>query len=139
MAAEIYSLKGKLKLDPKLSAIAGKGDKADDKKDSKKKNKKNTNNKWEQKKDEAWKKEPPKAGESKEGKKVGKFTFNWCEHHMAWTVHKPADCLLGKQHKEEQKKPIKANSDTIAAAVTLAMNPQFASLLAAMASLDQNK
>jgi len=136
MAAEIKSLKGQLKLDPKLSAIAGKGD---DKKDSKKKNKKNTNNKREQKKDEAWKKEPPKAGESKEGKKVGKFTFNWCEHHMAWTVHKPADCLLGKQHKEEQKKPIKANSATIAAAATSAMNPQFASLLAAMANMDQNE
>jgi hypothetical protein len=35
MAAEIKSLKGQLKLDPKLSAIAGKGDKGDDKKDSK--------------------------------------------------------------------------------------------------------
>ncbi len=58
---------------------------------------------------------------------------------MAWTVHKPADFLLGKQHKEEQRKPIKANSATIAAAATSAMNPQFASLLAAMASLDQNE
>jgi hypothetical protein len=94
MAAEIKSLKGQLKLDPNLKAIAGKGDKG-----STKRNKKNTTNKWEQKKDEVWKKEPPKAGESKEGKKVGKFNFNWCEHHMAWTVHKPADCLLGKQHK----------------------------------------
>ncbi len=73
MAAEIKSLKGQLKLDPKLGAIAGKGDKDNDKKDSRKKNKTNTNNKREQKKDEAWKKEPPKAGESKEGKKVGKF------------------------------------------------------------------
>ncbi len=99
MAAEIKSLKGQLKLDPKLSAIAGKGDKGDDKKGSTKRNKKNTTIKREQKKDEAWKKEPPKAGESKESKKVRKFTFNWCEHHMAWTVHKPADCLLGKQHK----------------------------------------
>jgi hypothetical protein len=125
MAAEINSLKGKLKLDPKLSAIADEGEKGD--------------NKSSKKKDEAWKKEPPKAGESKEGKKVGKYTFNWCEHHMAWTVHKPADCLLGKQHKEEQKKPIKANSATIAAAATSAMNPQFASLLAAMANLDQNE
>jgi hypothetical protein len=42
-------------------------------------------NKREQKKDEAWKKEPPKAEESKEGKKVRKLTFNWCEHHMAST------------------------------------------------------
>jgi hypothetical protein len=36
-------------------------------------------NKREQKKDEAWTKELSKAGESKEGKKVGKFTFNWCK------------------------------------------------------------
>jgi hypothetical protein len=121
MAAEIKSLKGQLKLDPKLSAIAGKGDKGDNKKGSTKRNKKNMTNKREQKKDEAWKKEPPKAGESKEGKKVGKF-----EHHMAWTIHKPADCLLGKQHKEAQRKPIKANSATVVAAATLAMNPQFA-------------
>jgi hypothetical protein len=139
MAAEINSLKGQLKLDPKLSAIAGKGDKGDDKKSLKKKKKKNTSNKREQKKDEAWKKEPPKAGESKEGKKVGKFTFNWCEHHMAWTVHKPADCLLGKQHKEDQKKPYKANSATVAAAATLTVNPQFAALMAAMANLDQHE
>jgi len=89
-------------------------------------------NKREQKKDEAWKKEPPKAGESKEGKKVGKYTFNWYKHHMALTVHKPADCLLGKQQKEEQqKKPFKANSATVAAAATLAVNPHFAALMAA--------
>jgi hypothetical protein len=125
MTAKINTLKDQLKLDPKLSAIADEGEKGDDKSSKKK--------------DEAWKKEPPKAVESKEGKKVGKFTFNWCEHHMAWTVHKPANCLLGKQHKEEQKTPIKANSATIAAAATSAMNPQFASLLAAMANLDQNE
>jgi hypothetical protein len=82
MAAEINSLKGKLKLDPMLSAIAGEGKKGDGK-SSKKKNKKNTPNKKDQKKDEAWKREPPKVVESKEGKKVGKYTFNWCEHHMA--------------------------------------------------------
>ena len=98
-----------------------------------------SSNKREQKKDEAWKKEPPKAGESKEGKKVGKFTFNWCEHHMAWNVHKPADCLLGKQHKDEQKKPYKANSATVAAAATLAVNPHFAALMATMANLDMNE
>ena len=96
-------------------------------------------NKKEQKKDEAWKKGPPKAGESKIGKQVGKYTFNWCEHHMAWTVHKPADCLLGQKHKEEQKKPYKANSATVAAAATSTVNPQFAALMAAMANLDQNE
>ena len=57
---------------------------------------------------------------------------------MAWTVHKPVDCLLGKQRKDEQKKT-KANSATVAAAATLAINPHFASLLAAMANLDQNE
>jgi len=138
VAAEINSLKGQLKLDPKLSAIAGKG-KKDDGKFLEMKNKKNTSNKKEQKKDEVWKKEPPKAGESKVGKQVGKYTFNWCEHHMAWTVHKPADCLLGKQRKDEQKKPHKANSATAAAAATSAVNPQFAALMAAMANLDQNE
>jgi len=138
MAAEIHSLKGQLKLDPKLSAIAGERKKGDGK-SSKKKNKKNSLNKKDQKKDEAWKREPPKAGESKEGKKVGKYTFNWCEHHMAWTVHKPADCFLGKQRKGKQEKPIKVNSATVAAVATLAINPHFASLLAAMANLDQNE
>ena len=58
---------------------------------------------------------------------------------MAWTVHKPADCLLGRQHKEEQKKPYKANSATIAAAATSAVNPQFAALMATMANLYQNE
>ncbi len=55
---------------------------------------------------------------------------------MAWTVHKPADCLLGKQHKDEQKKPYKANSAIIAAEATSAVNPRFAALMAAMANLD---
>jgi hypothetical protein len=56
MAAKINSLKGQLKLDPKLSAIAGEGKKGDGSKSLKKKNKKNTSNKKDQKKDEAWKK-----------------------------------------------------------------------------------
>jgi hypothetical protein len=59
---------------------------------------------------------------------------------MALTVHKPADCLLGKQHKEEQqKKPFKANSATIAAAATSAVNPHFAALMAAMANPESNE
>jgi hypothetical protein len=58
---------------------------------------------------------------------------------MAWTDHKPANCLLGKQHKEDQKKPYKANFATVAAAATSAVNPQFAALMAAMANLDQNE
>ena len=45
---------------------------------------------------------------------------------MAWTMHKPANCLLGKQHKEDQKKkPQKAvaNSTNFAAAAATAVNP----------------
>jgi hypothetical protein len=69
---------------------------------------------------------------------VGKYTYHWCEHHMAWTVHKPTDCLLGKQHKEEQKKkPQKANSATLAAAAATAVNPQFATLVASIANLEE--
>jgi hypothetical protein len=69
--------------------------------------KKNTFHQHEQKKDEAWKKELPKDGEKQE-KQVGKYTYRDCEHHMVWTAHKPANCMLGKQHKEEQnKKPQK--------------------------------
>jgi hypothetical protein len=131
MTAEINTLKGQLKLDPKLSAIASEGEEGDNKSSKKKK------------KDEHWKKIPPKEGEAKEGKQVGKYTFNWCEHHKAWTVHKPDDCFIGKQQKEQkeeqQKKPFKANSATIAAAATSAVNPQFAALMAAMANLDQNE
>ncbi len=69
---------------------------------------------------------------------MGKYTYHWCEHHMALTVHKPAGCLLGKQHKEDQKKnPQKANSATFAAAAATAVNPQFATLMALIAELDK--
>jgi hypothetical protein len=57
---------------------------------------------------------------------------------MAWTVHKPTNCLLGKQHKQDQrKKPQKANSATFAAAAATAVNPQFAALMASIADLDE--
>jgi hypothetical protein len=136
MTAALNTLKGQLKLDPKLTTIVNEGKKKGDKR-NKKKNKKNTYNQREQKKDEAWKKEPPKDGEKRK-KEVGKYTYHWCEHHMAWTVHKPANCLLGKQHKDDQKKkPQKANSATFAAAAAMAVNPQFAALMALIADLDE--
>ncbi len=94
MTAALNTLEGQLKLNPKLSAIANEGKNKGDKRD-KKKNKKNTYNQREQKKDKAWKKEPPKDGE-KCKKELGKYTYHWCKLHMAWTVHKPANCLLGK-------------------------------------------
>jgi hypothetical protein len=136
ITAALNALKGQLKLDPKLSAIANEGKKKGNKR-YKKKNTKNTYNQQEQKKDEAWKKEPPKDGE-KHKKEVGKYTYQLCKHHMAWTVHKPANCLLGKQHKQDQrKKPQKANSATFAAAAAMTMNPQFAALMASIADLDK--
>ncbi len=71
-------------------------------------------------------------------KEVGKYTYYWCKHHMVWTVHKLANCLLGKQHKQDhRKKPQKANSTTIAAAAATAVNPQFAALIASIADLDE--
>ncbi len=59
---------------------------------------------------------------------------------MAWRVHKPANCLLGKQHKEEQKEKLQkavANSTTFGAAAATAVNPQFAALMASIANLDK--
>jgi hypothetical protein len=136
MTAALNALKGQLKLDPKLNTIANEGKKKGDKRD-KKKNKKNTYNQWEQKKDEAWKKEPLKDSEKHE-KEVGKYTCHWCKHHMVWMVHKPTDCLLRKQHKEGQKKKLHtANSGTFAAAAATAVNPQFAALMASIADLDE--
>jgi hypothetical protein len=40
---------------------------------------------------------------------------------------------------EQKKKPHKANSATVAAAATLAVNPHFAALMATMANLDMNE
>jgi hypothetical protein len=123
MAAKINALKRQLKLDPKLSAIAEEGKKKGNRGDKgekgkKWKNKKNTSNKKDQKRDERWKQVPPKEHKKKE-KQVGKYTYKWCEHHMAWTVHKPSDCKLGKKHKDNQRKDRnKANPAVVASAAT---------------------
>ena len=86
--------------------------------------------------DKAWKKVPPKDGKKRDGKQVGKFTFNWCEHHMAWRVHKPSDCTLGQKHKEDQKKGNndKANSDVVASLATTTLNNHYTALLATLAT-----
>ncbi len=65
---------------PRRKKKGTKGDKGD--KGKKGKNKKNTSNKKDQKRDETWKQVPPKENKKKE-KQVGKYTYNWCEHHMA--------------------------------------------------------
>ena len=146
MAAEINALKGQLKLDPKLSAIAKdkkKEDKGENK--SKKKNKKDTSNKKYQKKDEAWKKVPPKEGDPKE-KQLGKYTFQWCEHHMAWTAHKPQDCTLNPKHKDYKGKinDNKANSAVVASSAIVpsaatTLNNRYAALLATLATMNEEE
>lgn len=67
-----------------------------------KKNKKPMADRRRQKKDEAWKKVPPKAGDPLT-KTVDGWKCYWCEHHMAWCGHPSSDCLLGKRRIEEQQ------------------------------------
>ncbi len=77
-------------------------------------------------------------GKQKKGEQVGKYTYNWCKHHMAWTVHKPSDCKLGKKHKDNQKKDSnKANPAVIASAVTTTISPCYAALLATLANIEE--
>ncbi len=134
---KLNALKGQLKLDEKLGKLV------DNMKEGggKKKNKKNMSNKVNQKKDEAWKKVPPQDNKKKT-KEVGKYTYHWCEHHTSWTVHLPAECCLGKQHKEEQNKPkpsmtVCANAATYAAATATQVNPCYQAMLAALADEDK--
>ncbi len=129
MTAAFDTLKGKLKLTPQLAAAGGKNN-GKPKKGQKMRNNKNTSDRLKQKKDEAWKKVPPKEGEKKE-KVHNKHTYNWCVHHMAWTMHSPSKCRLGTEQKRGNKN--KSYSATIAAAATV--NPQYAALLATLASI----
>ena len=80
---------------------------------------------------------PPKENKKKE-KQVGKYTYNWCEHHMVWTVHKPSDCELGKKHKDNQKKDRnKANSAVVASAATTTISLCYTALLATLANIEK--
>jgi hypothetical protein len=50
---------------------------------------------------------------------------------MAWTMHLPSECRLGTERKGENKN--KSYSAAVAAAA--AVNPQYAALLATLASI----
>ena len=67
--------------------------------------------------------------------RMGKYTYHWCEHHMAWCMHLPSECRLGTQRKEEQNPTVGDTSDTYDAAVTSIANPQFQALIASIAGL----
>jgi hypothetical protein len=97
-------------------------------------NKINRGDKTRHKEDETWKKIPPKDGDKK-SKEMGKHTFHWCEHHMAWCMHLPSECRLGHQRKEEQSPTVGGNSATYAAAAASIANPQFQALIASMPGL----
>ena len=135
ISAALNDLKGKFKLDDKLATIKKGG--GNDKGGKKAKNKKNTLNRVAQKKDKAWKKVPPKDGEKK-NEEVGKYTYYWCEHHMAWTVHTPSDCGLGKERKDVQQPAratlLQAKAATYAVEAAMALNPNFSALLKAAAT-----
>ncbi len=137
MTATLNALKGKPKLDPKLCAIANDGKKKGDKTD-KKKDKKILSTNGNRRRMKPGRKSHQRTVR-KCKKEVGKYTYHWCEYHMVWTVHKPADCLLGKQHKDDQKKkPQKAaaNSATFTATTATAVNPQFSTLIVSIADLE---
>jgi hypothetical protein len=57
-------------------------------------------------------------------------------------MHKPSECCLGKEQKEEQQKTkpaYTANSATYAAAAALMVNPHFQALLANIGTALQGK
>jgi hypothetical protein len=135
MSAALNALKGHLKLNGKLGDVIkgkGRGKGKGQGGNRKTKNKKNTRNKAKQKEDKAWKKVPPKSRDKK-SKEVGKFTYHWCKHHMAWCMHKPSECCLGKEWKDKRQKTklaYTANSATSAAATASMVNLHFQALLA---------
>ena len=89
-------------------------------------------NKRLQKKDEEWKKTPPKDNEPKH-KQVGKKTWHWCIHHMKWKVHKPEDCDLGKKQDQQGDKNQDIQRQVRASQAT------YAEMLAKFAQLSVNE
>jgi hypothetical protein len=79
---------------------------------------------------------PPKDNDKKE-KQVRKYTYNWCKHHMAWTVHTPSDCKLGKKHKDDQKKDRSKANSAVASVATITISPCYAALLATLAIIKE--
>jgi hypothetical protein len=114
------------------------------KKHKKTKNKKDTSNKKFHKREEEWKKMPPKDG-NPEGKQVSRFTFQWCEHHMAWTAHNPQDCRLNPKHKDYQggkKGNHKAHSAVVASLATVdttTLNNCYVALLAMITTMQNEE
>jgi hypothetical protein len=61
---------------------------------------------------------------------------------MAWCMHKPSECCLGKERKEEQQKTklvYTANLATYAAAAASMVDPHFQALLATIGTALQGE
>ena len=71
---------------------------------------------------EAWKKVAPKAGEPQTKVHSNGKTYHWCEDHMTWCIHLPADCDIRKKRLAAQAAKNKSNNNNLAAS--------FASILA---------
>ena len=102
--------------------------------DKKTRSKKNRGDRNRQKENGVWKRIPPEDG-GKKSKEVGMHTYHRCEHHMAWFIHLPSKCRLGKQPKKEQTRNVGGNSATYATAAASIANPQFQCLIASIAGL----
>ncbi len=86
---------------------------------------------------------PLKEGDPKE-KQLGKYTFQWCEHHMAWTAHTPQDCHLNLKHKDYKKNNNKANSAVVASSATIpsattTLNTCYTALLATLVTMNKEE
>ncbi len=79
--------------------------------------------------------ENPAEGGGEHKKEHDGRTYSWCIHHMAWTMHTPKDCCLGKEHKGEKV----ANLATIAASAATAVNPSYQALLSTLAKFQDEE
>jgi hypothetical protein len=137
----IADLKGKPKLAPALADKHKPGGNKRDVREGqvKKKNKKNTANKTHQKKEEAWRKLPPKDGEPTT-KEVSDKKDQGCIHHMAWGVHSAQECRLSMScknaTKDKPKDKPKDKAMIYTAAAMMIANPSFAAFLS---ELSDNK
>ena len=125
LSAELNNLKGKLKLSKNLEAATGGGgggnkqaaktntsNRGESPNKKKKKDKKENRR---QKEEEAWKKVPPKSGESHK-KKVNGKEYNFCIYHNGWMVHKVKKCHLKNQQE---------GASTIPEATKTQVNPNY--------------
>ena len=57
----------------------------------------------------AWKKVPPKSGASN-NRQFQKKTYYWCPQHKLWCLHKPEDCRLGQEEKNQPSTETKSDA-----------------------------